>query len=503
MADLVVLRGVTKRYPGVTALDDVDLNLQAGKIHGLTGENGAGKSTLIKILGGVTSPDEGKIFIDGMNITFNSPQSAIKRGISIVHQDLIMAGHLSVMENIFLGRLSHNRFGKVRWNAVRSRARELLDQVGLNVDERLLMNELSLGQQQLVEVARALSRDLKVLILDEPSAVLGGKDLEVLFGVVRSLRRQGIAIVYISHRLTEVLELSDTISVLRDGRMQGTRAVTEFDEESLVTLMTGRQLMHPPHNRTVLKKKILLDVRQRSASVTPEFLSTLSVHEGEIVGLAGLVGSGRTELARSIFGADPGFYEVSIAGKSFSRIRSPMAARRAGIAYLPKDRKTNGLLMNRSIRENVGLASLGSRSFAGILRGVKDRLSVKELTEKVLLKSASLEDAPSTLSGGNQQKVMLARWLAASPVVLILDEPTRGIDVVGKSEIYGLMRQLSDLGRGILMISSEIEEIIAMSDRVYVMRNGEVTAEFVGAEITEKNIARASILENKTIGEAE
>lgn len=497
MTDLVVLRGVTKRYPGVVALEDVTLNLQAGKIHGLTGENGAGKSTLIKILGGVTSPDDGKIFFEGLEIKFNKPSLAIKRGISIVHQDLIMARHLTVMENIFLGQLTHNLLGKIRWREVRSRARDLLDQVGLNVDERLIMNELSLGQQQLVEVARALSRDLRVLVLDEPSAVLGGKDLEVLFDVVRSLRGKGIAIVYISHRLTEVLELSDTISVLRDGRMQGTREVTEFDEEKLIALMTGRQLLHPPQNRVVRKKKILLDVRQKLQGSVANSVSLINVHEGEIVGIAGLVGSGRTGLARTIIGADPGTYEVSVAGRPFSRNRSPRAARKGGLAYLPKDRKSNGLLMNRSIRENVGLASLESRSFAGVLRALKDRRSVKELTKKVLLKSVSLEDLPSTLSGGNQQKVMLARWLAASPVVLILDEPTRGIDVVGKSEIYGLMRQLSDLGRGILMISSEIEEIISMSDRVYVMKDGVITAEFTGIEITEENIARASILDKK------
>lgn len=488
---------MTKRYPGVTALDNVDLSVRVGEIHGLTGENGAGKSTLIKILGGATVPDQGKILFEGEIVKFNSPISAIKRGVSIVHQELIMASHLSVMENIFLGQLTKKSFEFIDWKSIKKQARELLDQIGLNVDERTIVRDLSLGQQQLVEIARALSRDVKLLVLDEPSAILGGKDLEILFDVVRSLRKKGVSVIYISHRLKEVLELSDEISVLRDGVMQGTKEVAELDENKLIIMMTGRKLVHPSKNSVKLKEKTLIEVKQKSEAIDLKYTHKISVRAGEIVGLAGLVGSGRTNLALNIFGAQSGSYEVTMNNDEIIRNKSTRAAKRLGIAYLPKDRKTSGLLMNRSIRENVGLASLNLRSYAGFLHLLRDRKLVNEFTNKVLLKSSSLEDLPTTLSGGNQQKVMLARWLSVSPTILILDEPTRGIDVVGKSEIYRLIRQLTDSGRGILMISSEIEEIISMSDRVYVMSEGKVVAELVADEITENNIARASLLGRK------
>lgn len=492
---------MTKRYPGVTALDNVDLNIKVGKIHGLTGENGAGKSTLIKILGGATVPDQGEIIFEGEVVKFNSPVSAIRRGIGIVHQELIMATHLSVMENIFLGQLTKSSSGNINWRSIRKRARELLDQIELNVDERTIVSDLSLGQKQLVEITRALSRDVKLLVLDEPSAILGGKDLEILFNVIRSLRKKGVSVVYISHRLKEVLELSDEISVLRDGVMQGTKEVTELDEDKLIIMMTGRQLVHPPKNPVIHKGKILIEVKQKSEEINSKFVSKISVRAGEIVGLAGLVGSGRTNLALNIFGAQSGSYEVTINENINIRNNSTRAAKKLGIAYLPKDRKTSGLLMNRSIRENVGLASLKLRSFAGVLLLSKDRKLVREFTDKVLLKSSSLEDLPTTLSGGNQQKVMLARWLSVSPTILILDEPTRGIDVVGKSEIYRLIRKLTDFGRGIIIISSEIEEIISMSDKVYVISEGLIAAELTAEDINENNIARASLLGKKQSNE--
>jgi len=493
------LRGITKRYPGVLALDNVGVTVRAGEIHALAGENGAGKSTLIKILGGAVSPDAGEILLDGAPVRLSSPHAAIEHGISVVHQELVSAPELSVSENVLLGRLPRDGLGRVRWRRARSRAQDALNRVGLEADVRTSMSRLSLGQQQLVEIARALVRDAKVLVLDEPSAILGGKDLDVLYDVVRSLRDRGVAIVYISHRLKEVLSLSDRVSVLKDGRLQGTLAASELDEERLVTMMTGRQLTAPQRSALPAGAATLLEVRPLigGTRTAPGRPTGVTVHAGEIVGLAGLVGSGRTELARAVFGADPGSYEVKMAGKLLGR-RSPRSVRRAGIAYLPEDRKDQGLLMNRSIRENVGVASLKLRSVAGILRPARDRAAVKEVTDTVRLKSSSLEAPPSTLSGGNQQKVMLARWLAASPTVLMLDEPTRGVDVGGKSEIYTLMRQLTDSGRGILMISSEIEEIVAMSDRVLVMSQGRLVAEYTGEEITEDNISRSALLDAPT-----
>ncbi len=493
MSYVAELRSITKRYPGVLALDDVGLGVRAGEIHALAGENGAGKSTLIKVLGGAVAPDAGAILVDGEPIRLSSPHAAIDRGISVVHQELVSAPSLSVAENVLLGRLPRTPWGGVRWRAARSSARDALNRVGLEIDERTSMGRLSLGQQQLVEIARALVRDARVLVLDEPSAILGGRDLDVLYDVVRSLRDRGVAVVYISHRLKEVLSLSDRVTVLKDGRSQGTFDVGELDEERLVTMMTGRQLTTPRRRPLRDGAATLLEAYPSRDGSTAAGTLGVTIRAGEIVGLAGLVGSGRTEVARAIFGADPGPHEVTVAGKPFRR-RTPRSARRAGIAYLPEDRKDQGLLMNRSIRENVGLASLGGRSFAGVLRPSRDRASVAQVANTVHLKAAGLEAPPSTLSGGNQQKVMLARWLAASPTVLILDEPTRGIDVGGKSEIYALMRQLTDAGRGILMISSEIEEIVTMSDRVLVMNQGHIVTEYGGDEITEDNISRAALL---------
>ena len=490
MTHVAQLKGITKRYPGVVALQDVDIAIRAGEIHGLAGENGAGKSTLIKILGGAVAPDAGEVLIHDQPVRLLTPHAAIARGISVVHQELVSAPSLSVAENVLLGHLSHNAIGGVQWKATRERAREALDRVGLAVDERTEMSRLSLGQQQLVEIARALLRDAQVLVLDEPSAILGGKDLDVLYDVVRSMRDSGVAVVYISHRLKEVLSLCDRVTVLKDGKSQGTVNVAELDEQRLVTMMTGRQLTAPQRPVVDTEAETLL----KATPTDPESGGLeVTVRAGEVVGLAGLVGSGRTEVARAIFGAEPGPYDVTVAGKPLHR-RSPRVARRAGIAYLPEDRKDQGLLLNRSIRENVGLASLRLRSIGGVMRSTRDRVSVAELAKRVHLKAATLEAPPSTLSGGNQQKVMLARWLATSPTVLILDEPTRGIDVGGKSEIYALMRELTDSGRGILMISSEIEEVVAMSDRVLVMNQGRVVAEYAGDQITEDNISRSALL---------
>ncbi|MBC6460259.1 sugar ABC transporter ATP-binding protein, partial [Actinomadura sp. HBU206391] len=485
--------GITKRYPGVVALSDVSLPVRAGEVHALVGENGAGKSTLMKILGGAEAPNGGHVRVDGTEVRFRSPADAIDRGISVVHQELVGAPSLSVTENTLMGRLPRTAVGRIRWREAHAQARDVLDRLGVAVDERAKMSRLSLGQQQLVEIARALVRDARVLVLDEPSAILGHRDLDVLYDVVRSLRDRGVGVVYISHRLKEVLSLSDRVTVLKDGRFQGTVETAELDEDRLVTMMTGRQLTVPERPRIQATRDPVLLAQGMSCAPwsTPV---DLELREGEIVGLAGLVGSGRTELARAVIGADPATGRVSVGGRVL-RHRSPRAARRAGVAYLPEDRKDQGLLLDRSIQENVGLASLSLRSRLGVISRRRDRDQVRELTVKVRLKSAGVHQPASSLSGGNQQKVMLARWLAAAPKVLILDEPTRGIDVGGKSEIYRLMRELADGGRSILMISSEIEEILAMSDRVLVMRQGRIVAEFTGDDINEDDISRAAIVD--------
>lgn len=488
---LVELGGITKRYPGVVALDRVDLTVCSGEIHSLAGENGAGKSTLMKILGGAVRPDAGEIRFDGTTVAMRSPRDALTLGVSTVHQELVAAHSLDVTENILLGRLPR-RMGRVLWPKARQQAREALDLLGVEVDERTKMDQLSLGQQQLVEIARALVRETRVLVLDEPSAILGQRELEVLYRVLFQLRERGTGIVYISHRLSEVLALSDRVTVLKDGRRQQTVPVGDLDEERLVTLMTGRQLTTPPKASPAPGAPVLLSVRGLRVRGSGAAID-LDVRAGEIVGLAGLVGSGRTELARGIVGADPATGDVTIAGRRMRR-RSPRACRRAGLAYLPEDRKDAGILLNRSIRENIGLASLGTRSRWGFVLPRHDQVDVELHAREVRLKAPDLDADASTLSGGNQQKVMLARWLAADPQVLILDEPTRGIDVGGKSEIYRLMRQLTASGRAVVMISSEIEEVIAMSDRVIVMRGRDVVAELEGEDITEQAVTRAAII---------
>lgn len=492
---LAELRGITKQYPGVLALKGVDFDVRTGEVHALAGENGAGKSTLMKVLGGEITPDRGEIRLGGSQVHLRSPKDALAFGISVVHQELVTAPMLSVTENILLGRLPR-KFGRVQWQVAHRQAREVLDRLGVQISERTEMQRLSLGQQQLVEIARALVRDTALLVLDEPSAILGQAELETLYSVINTLRDQGVGVVYISHRLPEVLSLSDRVTVLKDGQLQTTLPVKELDEERLVTLMTGRELSMPPKSALPADAEVLLQVESllvRGARGPVD----LTVRAGEILGLAGLVGSGRTEVARAIIGADPAPGRVRVAGRPIRR-RSPRSCRRRGLAYLPEDRKDQGLLLHRSIRENIGLASLKSRSRWGLLRASQDKSETHKFATAVGLKARDLNANAATLSGGNQQKVMLARWLATDPTVLILDEPTRGIDVGSKSEIYRLMRQLTDSGRAVVMISSEIEEILSMSDRVVVMRGRSVVAELAGSQITEQAVTRAAIVEERS-----
>jgi ABC-type sugar transport system ATPase subunit len=489
--------GITKRYPGVTALESISIDLYPGEVHALAGENGAGKSTLIKVLAGIIQPEEGELIVDGETVEFRSPAQALELGIRVVHQELACADHLSVTENILLGQLP-SRFGKVDWRRAHQQAREKLDELGIEVDEKSRLDSLSLGQQQLVEIARALMREARILILDEPSAILGKRDLGILFDTIRSLRERGVSIVYISHRLDEVFELADRITVLKDGSHVGTWMVDELDVESLVEKMTGRELVPPEPRNLVRPLPAVLEVSGLTRANEFEDVSFV-LGEGEIVGIAGMVGAGRSELARAIAGATrPDAGEVRIRGEQV-RLSHPRVARRHGVGLLPEDRKAQGLLLNRSIRENIGLASLGARSRLGVVRRREDLREVTELAAEVDLRYSSIDQLLRNLSGGNQQKVLLARWLAAKSDILILDEPTRGVDVGGKSEIYRLMRSLSEEGVSILMISSEIEEIVSLSDRVLVMRQGRLVAEFEGEAIDDQRILRAAIVD--TVGD--
>lgn len=491
------MRGITKRYPGVTALEDISVDLRHGEVHALAGENGAGKSTLIKVLAGIIQPDEGELLIDGEPIDFRSPAQALDLGIRVVHQELACADHLSVTENILLGQLP-SRFGKVDWRGAHRQAREKLDELGVDVDEKSRLDSLSLGQQQLVEIARALMREARILILDEPSAILGKRDLQILFETIKSLRERGVSIVYISHRLDEIFGLADRVTVLKDGQLVGTWSVDELNTEALVEKMTGRDLVSPEPRDLERPLPPVLNVSCLARANEFEDVSFV-LGEGEIVGIAGMIGAGRSELARAIVGATkPDAGEIRIRGKDV-RLTNPRVARRHGIGMLPEDRQAQGLLMNRSIGENIGLASLQSRSRFGVIGKQQDLDEVTQLATEVDLRYSRIDQLLRNLSGGNQQKVLLARWLAAKSDILILDEPTRGVDVGGKSEIYRLMRSLSEEGVSILMISSEIEEIVSLSDRVLVMRQGRMVAEFEGEAINEQQILRAAIVD--TVGE--
>lgn len=488
-------RGISKAYGAAHALDGVDLALRSGEIHGLAGENGAGKSTLVRIFGGAANPDRGALLVDGTATRFRSPRDAGANGISVVHQELSAIPHLSVAENILVGRLPH-RAGLVRQSAVRARSERLLASLGAQIEPDALVGDLSLGQQQLVEIARALRAQPRVLLLDEPSAILGTDDLRVLFDTVRRLAASGVCVLYISHRLGELFALTDRVTILRDGRLIKTLPTSELDEESLIRHMTGRQLVapgrrrrgedHPGQPPALRVQGVHVDKRVFDVSLT--------VRRGEIVCLSGLVGSGRTELARAIVGADRSALGQTWVDGRRVVVRQPRSARNQGIGYLPEDRKGNGLLLDRSIRENVGLASLHARSRIGVIRSKRDRSQTDELIHRVGVRCESQDQQVGQLSGGNQQKVLIARWLAADPNVLILDEPTRGVDVGGKSEIYAVIRELADRGVALLVISSEIEEVLLIADRVLVMREGRLAGEFEGEAINEDNIMRAALL---------
>ena len=494
---LLRVSGIAKRYPGVQALDDVSLDLLAGEIHGLVGENGAGKSTLLKILSGAETPDTGRIEIDGRARTLARPQDAQALGVATIYQELNLLPNLSVAENVLIGREPGGRLF-VSWRGLAERTRELLERIGLEIDPLALVRDLSVAEQQMVEIARALSADARLIIMDEPTSALSETEVETLFAIVRDLRRQGLGIIFVTHRLDEVMRLCDRATVLRDGRLVGTRVVAEgLSVDELIRMMVGRPVGHlfaPLGPREPGAVVLEVEGLSRQGNALDPHASVLddvsfAVRRGEILGIAGLMGSGRTELARSIFGADA-FQggRIKIEGREVA-IRSPADAIRCGIGLVPEDRKQQALFLALSVRTNLSLAALGDLLRWHAFVDEPAELTLIERYRTMLdIRMADPDQLVGHLSGGNQQKVVLARWLALEPKILIVDEPTRGIDVAAKAEVHQLLDRMARSGIAIIAISSELPEILAISDRIVTMREGRVTGAIERAEASEERL---------------
>jgi ribose transport system ATP-binding protein len=488
MSDIVIeMRRITKTFPGVVALDNVDFDCCCGEVHAVVGENGAGKSTLMKILSGVYEPDSGEILLNGKVVRISSPYVAQQLGISIIYQELNLLPDLNVAENVFLGRESRNYLGLLDPHSLEKRAQEVLHRLGVDIHPRTPLRRLTVAQQQMVEIAKALSLNASVVIMDEPSAALGGQDLQRLFEVIEVLKKQNVTVIYISHRLAEIWEVADRVTVFKDGKVVGTSPVSEIDRPTLVRQMIGRVFAETFPPRGGPPGKEALSIQNLSSGHALQEI-TLNVHRGEIVGLAGLTGSGRTELARAIFGArriDQG--EIFISGKPV-KLKNPRDALKNNIGFLTEDRNEEGLVLGLSVQHNAALPSLNQRQRLGILNLSAEEKVVKQKVDELSIRTPSLGQGVEFLSGGNRQKVVLAKWLITNPELLIFDEPTRGIDVGAKSEIWHLMRSLADQGKAILMISSELPEVIGMSDRIYVMHRGRTVGELEGKTATEEQV---------------
>jgi ABC-type sugar transport system ATPase subunit len=484
--------GISKRFPGVHALDDVSLEIVPGEVHAVVGENGAGKSTLMKILAGAQAQDAGSIRIDGKPVTIESPRAAQDLGIITIYQELSLVNALSVGENIFLGDLPTRGGGwQVDWPEVWRRSAELLERVGLAIRPQTLVRELSVAQKQMVEIARALARNVRVLILDEPTSSLSEGEAERLFAIIAALKVRGVGIVYISHRLGEVFRIAQRVTVLRDGKLVDAIDVTAASEELLVRMMVGRDLSRLFTQARTSDAPVRLEVRGLSRRGALHDID-LVVRAGEIVGIAGLVGAGRTELVRCLFGADRFDRGQILLDGTAVTMRTPGDAVDLGIALVPEDRKLQALILGMGVRENLSLPMLDRLGSAFAPSRTQERALVSEYITSLRIRTPHMEQRVAALSGGNQQKVVIARWLATKPKVLILDEPTRGIDVGAKAEVHALMARLAESGVAILMVSSELPEILGMSHRVLVMRGGRIVAEMGRDEASEERIMAAA-----------
>lgn len=473
---LIALRGVHKRFPGVHALRDVDFEIRSGEVHGLVGENGAGKSTLIKIIAGAYTLDEGSLQVAGQAVHFTHPRQAQDAGLVVVYQELELVSSLSVAENIFFGRLP-NRNGHVQWQRLYAEAESLLQQVGLDVDPRTKVGFLGVGAQQLVEIARALSQRAQLIVMDEPTSALSPQEIELLLGLVQGLRARGVAVLYVSHKLEEVLEISDRVTVLRDGVNVACEMASALDEKRLISLMVGRELGEGIAHVKRETGGWALEVDSLSTDAVREI--SFGVRSGEIVGFSGLMGAGRTELANALIGADRRLGGTVKIGGRLLPPDSPLAARRLGLGLVPEDRREQGIFPRRSVRDNASIAALDGLSRWGRVLLGREQVKVDELVGRLRVRTPNTQVPIAHLSGGNQQKVLLSRWLLVEQLqVLLVDEPTRGIDVGAKAEIYRVLGELAQSGLAIVVFSSEMEEVLGLSDRIYVLCAGRISAEY-------------------------
>ncbi len=487
---LLEVRAATKRFPGVRALDHVDLTLAAGEVLAVVGENGAGKSTLMRILAGVEQLDSGQVLLHGRPLRLGSAHDVMRAGIALIHQELNLCDNLSVEANIFLGR-EPRRAGWIRRRPMRRQTRDVLRRIALDVDPAMRVDRLSIGQQQMVEIARALSIDARILIMDEPTSSLSLRESETLFRLIGQLRSRGVGIIYISHRLSEVTRVADRVLVLRDGRNAGQLEGAAMTHDGMVRLMVGRDVRRTVRGRRVAAGKPQLEVRSVSTAAYPRQTISLTVPGGEIVGIAGLVGAGRSELLRAIFGIDWPVRGRIIVGNQPLVPGSPRDAIQHGVALVPEDRKQHGLLLEMPVRDNLSVAALRRDALRRCWIDQRaERALVADAIRRLGIRARNDRQSVQFLSGGNQQKVVLGKWLALAPNVLLLDEPTRGVDVGAKQEIYRLIEQLAERGVAILFASSEMEEIIQLANRVLVMHEGRIAGNLVGPEIAEQSIMR-------------
>lgn len=485
---LLRMKNIHKTFPGVYALKAVDFELRAGEVHAILGENGAGKSTLIKVLGGIYAADQGEIYIEGKKVEIRSVKDAQNNGIAIIHQELVLVPYMTVAENIYLGREPMK--GKFVNSAfMHEKAQHLIDSYGININARSMVKDLTIAQQQMVEIIKAISQNSKILVMDEPTSSISEKEVKFLFETMRVLTEKGVGIIYISHRMSELDEVCDRVTVLRDGEYIGTKVVKETDKNELISMMVGRELKNYYIRDYQDDGEVLLECRNISDNKLVKDVS-FEVRKGEIVGFAGLVGAGRSEVMKCLFGLTKGYSgEIYIDGKKVE-INSPDQAIEHGIALIPEDRKLEGLFPVQSVKFNMTIAIL-KEFIKGVLVNRQKEVSItQEYIEKMSVRTPSADQIIANLSGGNQQKVMIARWLATSPKILILDEPTRGVDVGAKSEIYAIMNELAKSGMAIVLISSEMPEIINMSDRIYVMSEGRITGCLNHREVTQEKIMK-------------